>query len=156
MSSPPRVQGRPITTAGLRVILVTMAVFVLLAGVVSFFAKDSLVSIDPELGEVLFPAVLMLAGAEALGYFFLRLRLRKAWRLELAQLPYTSGGALPMSYAQLTLIGAALAEGVGLFAAITHALSGNPYAIGLVGLAFFAILAQLPREEHLSSSRGNP
>jgi len=156
MSSPPRVAGRPISLAGLRVILMTMSGFLVVFIAIAMFAHGSIGSDDTSQGDALLPVVALLAVMESLAIFFLRRRLRKAWTAELEEKPYEPGGDLPTSYAQAVLIGAALAEGVGLFAGVVHLLSGNPYAIGLAGLAFFAILAQLPREEAFLTSKGKP
>ena len=155
MTAPPRSSGRPVTLAGLRVIVFTMAGFQLAWTLAAFFAKGTALELDPELATMLLPAGGLLAVSELAAFFFLRLRFKKLWQRELAERPYKTGGPLPTNFAQSALIGAALAEGVGLFGAVIHFLSGDPYGLLLAGLAFFSILALLPREETLLNTRGN-
>jgi hypothetical protein len=127
----------------------TMAGSLFVMTVGAILLKSVVGSIDPSKADVLLPAAGFLAAADLLGYAFLRMRLKGLWLEELAETPYRSGGDLPKNFSQAVLIGAALADGVGVFAAVIHLLSGSPLALGLAGLAFFSILALLPREESL-------
>ena len=55
-----------------------------------------------------------------------------------------AAGILPRELAALTIVGAALAEGIGLFGGIVYFLTGSPVALAAPVVAVLLIIAQLP------------
>ena len=149
MSIPPRGAGRQVTLAGLRVILLMFAGFLAAAMLFAALGQGLFETRDESLNAALLPVLGLLALAEGLTWFVLRLRMQPRWKAELAVEPYRPGGPVPTNYAGILIIGGAFAEGIGVFGALIHLMTGDFVALVVSGIALLLILAQLPREEAL-------
>ena len=137
------------TVAGLRVVLVTFAGFVLVVlGIALAFGRQ-LDPLEPAMHEPLLTMLGALALAEVLALYFVRRRSRKAWLEQLATQPYQPGGPLPPAYSSAVLIGAALCQGLGHFGAVVFALTHRTGALAFGVLSILFILMQFPKDAHL-------
>jgi hypothetical protein len=135
----------------LRVIVAAMA-----GGMLSFLAiavflvEGGTMTLDPDLAKVLLPVIAFLAVGEVVAYLVLRsATIRK---LNEPQPPHVAehGAPTPMgSLATLTIIGCAMAEGVGLLAIVTYLLSGNHLAWIPVAAALLVLAMQWPTRDWL-------
>ena len=156
MSPTPVRQRGPQPIRSARVIVVGMAVGVLALTGVAVFIKQTSPPGDSSLGRTLALAALGLGAGLAGTYVVLR-------RSAIARLGATRAealaalerGELPPELLGLTIVGAALAEGFGLFGAVALLLGAPWFALAEPILALALILAQIPgRERALALVRG--
>jgi F0F1-type ATP synthase membrane subunit c/vacuolar-type H+-ATPase subunit K len=138
----------------LRMIVVALASGVLLFTVVAvFLRRGGTMPDDAELGGML---ALIAAGIGVLQlpvYLALRARFRASARERKAEsLALVKEGRVPPPLMSLTIIGAALAEGVGLFGVVALLLGAPWYALVLPALSIVLILAQMPSRERLEGA----
>ena len=137
------------TIAGLRVVLITFAGFVVVVLALALAFGRRLEPLDPAAHEPLLAMLGALALAEVAALYFVRRRSRKTWREQLAARPYQSGGPLPPAYSSAVLIGAALCQGLGHFGAVVYALTHRTSALAFGVLSILFILMQFPKDDHL-------
>lgn len=147
--APPRA-GRPLTVAGLRVVLVTFIVFVaLMLGLAWWFAPN-LEPLEADMHDVLISVLAAVAVADIAMVWVVRRRSRAAWTDQLAAQPYAPGGAVPPAFGAAVIVGAALCEGLGLFGAVLYLLTRNPVTLAFGALAIVFIFLQMPKDSHLA------
>lgn len=123
----------------------------LIGGVLMFAAAASVIElaspVDANVARMLLIGVAVLAGAGIVTYVFFRrealrrLGLRRDQALEEAR-----SGTMPAELMALTLVGAALAESVGLLGCVIVLLTRFFPVLVLPGLAILLIAAQLPSQ----------
>lgn len=149
MSSPPHKAGRPLTVAGLRVILVTFSVFIALVLGAAYWFAPQLEPIAADLHETLLSVLGAIAVANIAMVWIMRSRSRAVWQAQLEAAPYVPGGPVPPAFGSVVVIGAALCEGLGLFGAALYLLTHQPVALGFGVLSIVFIVLQLPKESQL-------
>jgi len=137
----------------LRIIIAAMVCGLLAFGAVAvFLVEGGTKRVDPGLANLLLPVIGMLAISELVAYFVVRgAILRKAVEPLPPHLP-PPPGATPMGrLATVTLIGCAMAEGIGLFAIVTYLLTGNRLAWIAAAAALLTLAMQWPTQARLAS-----
>jgi hypothetical protein len=141
--------GVPPSLRQLRLIIPAMAMGVILfAAVVVFLVTSGSITADAALANVLLLALTALAAAELVGYLIARKaltgRLRQQWLGHAAE--DVPPHELARAFQALTLIGAAMAEGLSLFGLVIVLVTGSWPAIvaPAIGLLLIALLFPTP------------
>lgn len=144
--TPPGGNAPPLSVTQLRIVL-----FALLAGLIAFggfaIATAPTPGADANQDRILMFAVLAVAAAEIPAYVLLRSILIGGVSRKTLDEP--DGDHQPHArhvYLMLTLIGAALAEGVGLFAIIVFMITGHVEILAVALLSLILIAIQIPSE----------
>jgi hypothetical protein len=131
-----------------RVVVLALAGSTLMISGVFVFLRVGRVGPVSEAGRLLAIVVPLLVLANTAIYVLLRrgvvARVRPQGSTALETL---RSGSLPREFLQLTLIGCALAESVGLLGGIAYFLGAPPFLLAAPALALLAILAQFPTSE---------
>jgi hypothetical protein len=144
---PPQATSLRITSIILVALVAGIATF---AGVVLFLRLSSERELDPAVGQLLLITLGLLAVAELPVYFLLRkqflarVRAMKAEALQLLLQDLT-----PQPLFSLTIVGAAMVEGLGLLGVMAVLLGAPLYALAAPALAILLILAQIPTRARL-------
>ncbi len=121
--------------------------------VVVLLVTGGMVQKKPESMKILLPIAAAATVGAAMGYVVVRqARVSQLRRLREAGEPadrVTTGCVA--TYRALTLIGSAMAEGIGLFGLISVLLTGVLAGLVLPALAVLVILAQLPSHDRLQA-----
>lgn len=136
-----------------RLVVLALASGTLTASLVFFVLRDGIAPPAPEVGRILallvplvaltsVPVVLVLRRS-----FLVRARARRA-----ENLAHLAAGRVPRELFQVTLLGCALAEGVGLLGAVGYFLGGSPWLLAAPAAALAAILAQFPGAARLEDA----
>jgi hypothetical protein len=149
MPPSPKQVGRPLTVAGLRVVCGVFVVIVVLMMFCAYGLAPRLTPLDSDASESMISILATVAMAEALLIWIIRWRLRPMWIVQLQAQRYQPGGAVPAAYGTALIVGAALAQGLGLFGSTVYLMTRKPEALGFAGLAVVFILMQLPNDSHL-------
>ena len=136
-----------------QIIPLAMALGVLaISGVAIAVRLSGGVESNPEVTGVLTMAVAALAVAMVPVYFVLRRTLVARAQEERAKgLELLAQGQAPPALLTLLIVGAALAEGVGLFGAVTLLIGGPWFVLAAPGLALALILMQIPTRERFEA-----
>ena len=120
------------------------------SGVVVFLRLRSERELDPAVGQLLLVTLGVLAVAELPVYFLLRKQfLARAQAMKAEGLELLLQDLTPPALFSLTIIGAAMAEGLGLLGVLAVLLGAPLYALAAPVLAVLLILAQFPTRERL-------
>lgn len=134
-----------------QIILVALACGVLaFTGVASYLRLSGMEFGESEVARLLPLLVVVLAACEIPVYLLLRkafLGPVKAARAE--SLGLVEQGRIPMQLQTLAILGAALAEGVGLLGVVTLLVGGSWYVLAAPLLSVLAILALMPTRARL-------
>ncbi|MEQ1891838.1 MAG: hypothetical protein ABL998_04785 [Planctomycetota bacterium] len=143
---------KSIPLQSLRLVVLALAAGTLLISGVFAFLRVSASAPENEVGPLLGYLVPVLALANCAVYALLRRGLLVRARPHRAQhREALRAGGVPRELAQLTLIGCALAESVGLFGAMAWFLGGASLLLAAPALALVAILAQFPSVERFEA-----
>lgn len=123
------------------------------AGVVVFLRFSSERELDPAVGRLLLLTLGVLAFAELPVYFLVRRQLlARAQSMKAEALELLSRDLTPQPLFSLTIIGAAMAEGLGLLGVLAVLLGAPLYALAAPLVAVLLILAQFPTRERLEQA----
>lgn len=144
---PPR--ALPLRNA--RLIVLALALGILIAsGVVVFLRLSNDTAMNPEIGKLLLVVIGGLALSNAVVYFLLRKSfVARAHEAQAEALELLKQDAVPPQLFTLTIIGSALAEGVGLLGVVAVLLGAPWFALAAPLVAVALILAQLPTRAKL-------
>ena len=122
----------------------------LVAGVLAFTVISFVVPLDFGEGMEDFESIAgfvlpMLALSCAGGYVVIRKQMLARLRQRLEDKGF-DGSSLPPEYMGLTIVGAALAEGIGLFGVLAHWITGQPLFLFATVVAVGLMLLQIPTE----------
>jgi protein-S-isoprenylcysteine O-methyltransferase Ste14 len=122
----------------------------LVAGVVMFAVVSFVIPLDisesmPEFESIAGFALPMLALSCGFGYFVLRKQLTQRMKLRIDEEGFDAS-TLPPEFMSLTIVGAAMAEGVALFGVVTHWITGQPVFLIATVVAVAVMLLQIPTE----------
>ena len=133
------------------IILVALVVgIVTFAGVVLFLRISSDRELDPAVGQLLLITLGVLAFAELPVYVLVRKQLlARARSMKTEALGLLLQGLTPQPLFSLTIVGAAMAEGLGLLGVLAVLLGAPLYALVAPALAVALILAQIPTRGRL-------
>lgn len=131
----------------------------LIMGMVSFSAVAMFMggklgnSVDPSLGDMLLIVMGILAVVEFCAYHALMrpLMIKSIRSQSLAVDPSTRAAFLGQRFLTLTIVAAAMAEGVGLLGAVTTLLTGRIEALIAPAVATVALLLTLPTDGKLAA-----
>lgn len=118
-------------------------------GVAWRLVEGGMMETTPDLANILLLVIAMLAVGEFGAYFVLRSVMRKratAGAPPTVANPNPPPGNTQGTYAVITIIGCAMAEGVGLFGTVIYLVTGNKLGLVAAGVALVAILLQWPTE----------
>src|SRR5262245_11872915 len=135
-------------------ILVSLVAGILaFAGVVAYLRLSSELELDPDVGGRILVVVGLLALSEIPLYLLLRSRfLASARAAKDEALELLRQGLVPKPLFSLTIVGAALVEGLGLLGVIAVLIGAPLYALAAPALAVALILAQIPTRERLEQA----
>jgi len=155
--TPPLRARGPLPIRSARVIVAAMAVGVLAMTGVGVFIKQTGTPGDVDLGRTLALAALGLGAGLAATYVVVRRSaLARVAETRAESLAALERGELPAELFRLTIVGAALAEGFGLFGAVALLLGAPWPALAEPILAVALIVVQIPgRERALALVRGS-
>ncbi len=123
------------------------------SGLVVFLRRSSERELDPAVGQLLLVTLGVLAVAELPVYFLLRKQfLARAQAMKGEALELLLQDLTPPALFSLTIIGAAMAEGLGLLGVLAVLLGAPLYALAATFLAVLLILAQFPTRERLEQA----
>jgi len=123
------------------------------ASVVVFLRLSSEREFDPSVGQLLLMTLGVLAVAELPVYFLLRRQfLARARAMRDEALELLRQGLTPQPLFSLTIVGAAMVEGLGLLGVLAVLLGAPLYALAAPALAVLLILAQFPTRERLEQA----
>jgi hypothetical protein len=136
------------------VILVALVAGILtFAGVVIFLRLSGERELDPAVGRMLLAAFGLIAISEIPVYLLLRKQfLARARQAKDEALELLRRGLVPPPLFSLTIVGAAMAEGLGLLGVVAVLLGAPLYALAAPALAVALILAQIPTRERLEQA----
>ena len=142
----------------IRLIIAALALGMIAFGaMVVFMITGGVLSTDPALANILLLALLGLAFAEAAAYVVLRAvflkRVREEWTGAVAD--ETSVPGVLGAFVTLSLIGAAMAEGIGLFGTVILMLTGAWLAIIAPAAALIVIAFLFPTHGKFTSFASN-
>ena len=145
-------RASPLRVTG--VILGSLVVgIVAFAGVVVFLRLSGGREIDPRVGRMLLVVLAILTVSEIPVYLLLRKQFLARARSEKdAALELLRQGLVPQPLFNLTVVGAAMVEGLALLAVIAVLVGAPLYALALPALAVALILAQIPTRERLEQA----
>lgn len=134
-----------------QIILAALAGGVLtFAGVATYLRLSGMEMGESELARLLPVLVVVLAAAEFPVYLLLRKAFLAPVRAARAEsLGLVEQGRIPLQLQTLAILGAALAEGVGLLGVVTVMVGGSWYVLAAPALSVVAILALLPTRARL-------
>lgn len=137
-----------------RLVLAALALGLLtFGGIVVFLRASGMSPKDNGIGGVLAMTLAFMAVANTAIYFVLRKQLlARAQTSKAEALALLSQDLVPPHLNTLTILGAALAEGVGLFGVVTVLLGGPWYALAAPAVAVVLILALFPTRERLEQA----
>src|SRR5262245_2239820 len=126
---------------------------VILTGVVTFLRLSGERELDPAIGRILLVVFGLLVVLEIPVYLLVRKQsLARARAEKDAALELLRQGLVPQPLFSLTVVGAAMVEGLGLFAAVAILFGAPLYALAAPALAVALILAQIPTRERLEQA----
>lgn len=138
-SSPPSLRSAQIIPLAM-----ALGVLAVTGAAIAVRLSGSLVG-NPQVTGVLTMVVAGLAATLLPVYFVVRRMLLARAQMQRAQArELLAQGQAPPALLSLVIVGAALAEGVGLFGAVTVLLGGPWFVLAAPGLALALILAQVP------------
>jgi hypothetical protein len=123
---------------------------VIFTGIVVFLRLEGVPLENPRVARLLPLFVILLAACELPVYLLLRrafvaqVRAAREESLELVK-----QGKVPLQLQTLAILGAALAEGVGLLGVITVLLGGSWFVLAAPAVSVVLIVAQMPTRERL-------
>jgi len=140
---------QPLPFRNARVIVLALALgIVLFTGVVVCLRLSGEPATNPEIGQLLLLVIGALAVANTSVYFVLRKSfVARAQAAKGEALELLKHDAVPPQLLTLTILGAALAEGVGLLGVVALLLGAPWFALAAPALAVVLIVAQLPSRE---------
>ena len=125
---------------------------VIFAGIAVLLVRSSTIEGQPQLTVTLLPILGLVAILELPVYVTIRRgivsKARQAWDRDPARNDPTA--ELVPSYSMLTIIGAALAEGFGLFGTVVFLLTGSWPALGAPAIALVVLAAAFPSRDRLN------
>jgi len=133
----------PISRA--RIVVLALAFGTLTITLVLFLLRDAAAPPAPEVGR-LFALLVPFVGLTFIPLVFVvrRILLAGARKRRAENRAHLAAGRLPRELFQATVIGCAVAEGVGLLGAVGYFLGGSPWLLAAPVVAVAAILAQFP------------
>lgn len=142
----------------IRLVVAAMATGVLAFGaMVVFMITGGVITTNPALANILLLTLAGLAFVEVVAYTMVRAicldRARRAWNGAVADESSVDG--VLSCFSTLTLIGAAMAEGFGLFGIVIFLLAGAWVAIAASALALLVIAIQFPSRARFTSFARN-
>ena len=139
----------PLRNARLIVLALVLGI-VIFAGLVVFLRLSSDTALNPEVGKLLLVVIGGLAVSNSVVYFLLRKSfVARAQEAKAEALELLKQDAMPPQLFSLTIIGAALAEGVGLLGVVAVLLGAPWFALAAPAVAVVLMVAQLPTREKL-------
>lgn len=142
----------PMNLRALRIVIVAM-----MGGILSFSVIAVVISPRmtkrPELAGLLLLILGALVVVEMLVYFVIRRGTMAKLRQSLREAPLDadSEGRMLPAMATLTLIGAAMAEGIGLFGVVAFLITGQTAALAAPAIALLVLVLRIPTQEKLSA-----
>lgn len=145
-------QAPPLRVASVILVALVLAI-VTFAGVVLFLRLSSERELDPAVGRLLMLTLGLLAVAELPVYVLVRKQLlARARSMETEALELLRQDLTPQPLFSLTIVGAAMAEGLGLLGVLAIMLGAPLYALAAPALAVALILAQIPTRARLEQA----
>jgi hypothetical protein len=123
----------------------------LIGGLASFGALAAVLgplspSFDPNLGRWMLVGIVLFGLGSATAYFTFRRSLMAKLATRAVELRQQSDPSVLIlaDYRGFTVVAGGLIDGPGFFAAITYLQTGNPLALGALGIALALLVAHLP------------
>ncbi len=137
----------------LKVIILAMAGgMVAFAVVAAVVANGESFKPDEKAGPLLLGVLGLLAAGESVAYVVLRhVVLAKLKAQEHGGSSADPASRIGEGFSTLTIIGGAMAEGLGLFGVVIYLISGNAWGLAAAGGALLAVLAQFPTRARIRS-----